>query len=127
MKRLKQLFLQSWKRYVTAGAFCVVLALIVLILKGFRHRVNYVDALTISGAVTFLIGMLMLVWYYGAFDTFGFAFTNIFRDPGKRFKSLYDYCEIKTEKRRKGGYVFMPYITVGLAVLLIGLLIGIGL
>ena len=127
MKRLKQLFLQSPKQYIIAGVFNIVLALIVLILKGFRLRVNYVDAFTISGAVTFLIGMLRLVWYFGAFYTFGYSFTNIFREPGKRFKSLYDYCEIKTEKRRKGGYVFMPFITVGLVMLLIGLLIGIGM
>ncbi len=127
MKRLKQLFLQSPKRYIAAVVFSVLLAVVVLILKGFRLRVNYVDAFTISGAVTFLIGMLMLVWYYGAFDTFGYAFTNIFRDPGKRYKSLYDYCEIKTEKRQKGGYVFMPFIAVGLAFLLIGLLIRIGM
>lgn len=103
------------------------MALLVLVLKGFRLRINYFDALTVSGAVTFLIGLLMLAWYFGAFDTFGFAFTNIFREPGQRYKSLYDYSEIKKEKRVKGGYVFIPFITVGLAFFLIGLLVGIGL
>ena len=127
MKRLKELFRQRPRTYIIAGATSLALVLLSLVLKGFGKRIYYVDAFTIAGAVTILFGMLLLVWYFGAFDTFGFAFTNILRDPGERYKTLYDYSEIKKVKRQKGGYIFMPFITVGLAVLLIGLLIGIGL
>jgi putative flippase GtrA len=125
-KVLKRLFVHPAKAYISPIVTCVLLVLLVLILRGFSQTINYVDAFTIAGAVTFLLGMLGMVWYFGAFDTFGYSFAALFRDKDKRYGSLYDYSEAKKEKRSKRGLTFMTFMMVGLIAVCIGLLVGIG-
>ena len=127
MKVLKRLFVHPWKAYIAPVVVCVLLALLALIFRGFTRRANYYDALTLSGVATVLLGLLRMVWYFGAFDTFGYGFSALFRERDKRYASLYEYSEAKKEKRSKGGWTFMPYIMVGTVVFVVGLLVGIGL
>ena len=67
-----------------------------------------------------LLGLLGFVHYHGAFDTFGYAFST-FQD--RRWKDLPAYRDAKQGKRIKGGWTFMPAITVGAVLLLAGLIL----
>jgi len=120
----KKLFLHSPKAYIVAFAIATAFVLINLVVKGFYMRICYVDAFTTSGAITFLIGMLILVAHYGAFDTFAYSFSRL---RGKKYDSLYDFSTEKNEKRAKGNLIFMPFIAVGIVFIAVGLIIGAGM
>ena len=80
-----------------------------------------VDSFGIAGGAVFLIGMLQLVSYWGAFDTFGYSFSS-FRHKS-RYEDLYEYTVKKQESRRVNELTFMPFIVVGLVFLLICLIL----
>ncbi len=122
MSFLRRFVLHSPRRYAAAVIVAALVALWILYSKGFHLRVNYMDALTTAGAVVFLLGLLQLVAYFGAFDTFGYAFSS-FRSK-RRYEDLVEYTAAKREKRRVGELSFMPFITVGILVLAAGFLIG---
>ena len=100
-------------------------AAILFLHQGFGLRYWYAEAMTASGAIVFLIGMLQLAAYFGAFDTFGYSFST-FRSQ-RRYQDLYEYTAGKSEERKHGELTFMPFLVVGLVFLLIGLLLHIGL
>ena len=117
----KRLFCHKPWRYAVSGI--VGAAVVFLILRGdYGRRAAWVDGLTTGGAVLVLMGLLGFVYYHGAFDTFGYAFST-FQD--RRWKDLPAYCEAKRGKRVKGGWTFMPAITVGAVLLLAGILLWI--
>ncbi len=121
MSFLRRFFLHSPKRYIAAFIIAAVFTVLILYSKGFDLRINYMDAFTTAGSIVILLGLLLLVAYLGAFDTFGYGFSKVFGK--KRYSDLVEYNAIKKEKRRLGELVFMPYITVGAVFLLVGLLI----
>ncbi|MCR5611380.1 MAG: DUF3899 domain-containing protein [Clostridiales bacterium] len=122
MKLFKKLFLHSPKSYVAAFIVGIALSALALATRGYKLLINYVDALTIAGALVFLFGMLLLVWYFGALDTFGYAFR---RPMGRtQYKSLYEYSEANKEKRRRGNLIFMPYIVVGVLFFTVGIILS---
>ncbi len=124
MSILGRIFHHSPKHYGIAAGIGVLTALLVLLRDGFHLRIHYMNALTVAGAVVLLIGLLLLVGYYGAFDTFGYSFSTLGR---RRYDSLYEYSQAKQQERSRGGWLFCPYLITGLVLLLIGLLLGIGL
>lgn len=126
MGLIRKLFLHSPVQYAVACVISTAIVILMLVLRGFDLLIFYVDAFTTAGAVTLLFGLLVLVWYFGAFDSFGYALSTV-RAEKRKYRTLYDYAQAKKEKRSIGEFVFMPYITVGTLVLLIGLLIGIGM
>lgn len=127
MRLFKKLFLHSPFRYIAAAVLCAAIITIMLVTRGADLRLHFYDAFTTAGVITMLFGLLLLVWYFGTFDIFGFSFSAMLHTTERRYKTLYDYTEAKKEKRQSGKLLFMPYITVGALVLAIGLIIGIGL
>lgn len=113
--------MRSWKRYAVALAVNVVLALLVLLIKGFGSRIYYVDAFGVAGAVSILFGLLDWVAAAGAFDTIGYGFSTLRAD--RRDKDLYAYTARKNEKRSRRGKPFLPYLTVGAVFLVLSFLI----
>lgn len=124
MNLFRRLFLHSPKMYIAATVLNLLLCLVVLIVRGFDLPVFYFDALTVSGSVSILLGLLMLTAYWGTFDIFGYAFSTIRHggsDPSmRRDRDLYGYRERKKEERSKKEFAFMPFITVGVVFLLAG-------
>ena len=125
MSILSRIFRHSPIRYAVAAGIALLVAFLCLLRTGFDLRIYYMDALSTAGAVVILLGLLFMVAYFGAFDTFGYSFSTI--RSSRRYKDLYAYSEAKKEKRHKDGWTFMPFLTVGTAFLIIGLLLGIGL
>ncbi len=125
MSFFRRFFFHSRKRYVTGLLLAAALVLWILYQKGFDRLLCYVEALTTAGAVVLLIGLLQLVAYLGAFDTFGYGWKYITKYG--QYKDLVEYNEKQREKRAQGEMVFMPFITVGFLILAAGLLLRLAL
>lgn len=116
--------MESWKRYGAALALNIVLALIVLLIKGFDQKIYYVDALGVAGAVSILLVLLSWIASAGAFDTVGYGFSALFSD--RKYKDLYDYTARKNEKRSRRRKSFVPFLIVGAVFLVVSFLIPLG-
>lgn len=111
----------SWKRYIAAFVLNIVLTLLVLFLRGFELKIYYVDAFSVAGAVSILLGLLFWITAAGAFDAIGYGFSTL---GSRRDKDLYEYTVRKKEKRSRQKGAFLPYIVVGVLFLLISFLIS---
>ena len=116
--QFKKIFFHSPVRYAVAFALAVIITLIRLFTTSFDLMIHYIDALTIAGALVFLIGMLQIVTRLGAFDIFGYSFTT-FRTQSK-YKDLVEYRRIKEEKRSRENLTYIPFILVGTGFLTVG-------
>ncbi len=119
MKFLRKYFIHSPGHYIAALVLNISFTLLVLFLKGFDWLRAYVEAFSVAGAVSVLFGMLVFVSSAGAFNTFGYAF-SYFRGE-RRYKDFYEYTVAKEEKQARRQKVYMPYIVVGIAFLIISL------
>ena len=135
MNVLKKIFGQSIWNYIAAVVLAVVMGVFrfATLLEGldpelgwFKTFTTYVlveigprfawyEILSLSGMVTFLIGALLMVAHWGAFDMFGYVFS-----PGRgKYQDYADYSQKKTEKRNKTGYFFVPFFVVGVVLVLV--------
>jgi len=120
MTLFKKLFLHSPFRYLAAFLISFGIGLTILIINGFDKLIYYVNAFSVGGAITFLVGLLALLSSLGAFDTFGYAFST-FRK--RRHKDLYEYTLAKNEKRSLNRFTFVPYLVVGLLIFIVGMIL----
>ncbi len=124
MLTLKKIFFHSPFRYLIALAIATSITLIYLFTRGFKILFYYLDAFSIAGAVTFLIGCLSLVTFLGGFDTFGYGFSSMRRGANRKYEDLYDYQTKKRELRKTKKWTFVPYMVVGIIFLLVALIIS---
>ena len=120
---IRKLFLHSPVRYIVALCLAIGITLIVLISRGFEYRINYVDAFSGAGILVFFLGLLQLVSFYGAFENFGYAF-SLLRGQNRRYRDLYEYKKSRTEIRLRSKLIFMPFISVGLLFLIVGIVLN---
>lgn len=119
---MEGLTMTSWKRYIAALVLNICFMLLVLFLKGFDLKIYYIDAFSVAGSVSILLGLLTWITDAGAFDTVGYGFSALFN--GKKYKDLYEYTLRKQEKRSRKKLGFLPNIIVGAVFLLISFLIS---
>lgn len=122
MNFLKKYIFHSPVHYGIAAAINVFLAVLVMYLRDFDGWICYVDAFSVAGAVSVLLGMLFWVTSVGAFSTFGYAFST-FRSE-RKYKDLYEYTKAKQEKQTKQKKIYMPYIVVGFIFLMISFVLA---
>lgn len=122
MYTLKKTFVHSPGHYV--GALLLALAVFLFRRWNLPEEVGTAfalyDCLSVAGGVTFLVGALFTVTYFGAFDLFGYVFGRSFEK--KSYKSYAHYANEKQEKRSREQYYFVPYYVVGVLVFLVSLL-----
>lgn len=126
MDSLRKALLHSPGHYGVALAIAIIVGIFRYSTLAEELHIGYVcyEVLSVSGYVTFLVGGLMTVSYFGAFDLFGFVFTPRGQNGKKKYKNYTEYTEKKTESRTREGYFFVPYLVVGLVIVLISWLIG---
>ena len=84
-------------------------------LEELSPRFVWYEILSLSGMVTFLVGALLMVAHWGAFDMFGYVFS-----PGRgKYQDYADYSQKKTENRNKTGYIFVPFFVVGVVLVIV--------
>ncbi|MBD5531645.1 MAG: DUF3899 domain-containing protein [Lachnospiraceae bacterium] len=121
---MEDIIMGSWKRYVAALILNVVLTLTVLFVRGFELKIYYVDAFSVAGAVSILLGLLFWVAAAGAFDAIGYGFSTL-RAERRRDKDLYEYSVRKKEKRSRKKGAFLPYMIVGAVFAAVSILLSI--
>lgn len=123
IRGMEDIIMGSWKRYVAALILNVVLILIVLFVRGFELKIYYVDAFSVAGAVSILLGLLFWVAAAGAFDAIGYGFSTLRAD--RRDKDLYEYSVRKKEKRSRHKGSFLPYMIVGAVFAAVSILLSV--
>ena len=97
MKFLKKVFFHSLHKYILASVLVLVIFIVNLCLNNFKELIHYINGVQIGGAVVFLIGGLSFVSYFGAFDTFGYAFSKLRKDPEKNYRDMYEFVSVKED------------------------------
>ena len=111
----------SWKKYAAAFLVNAGLTVLVLLIRGFDLKIYYVDAFSVAGGVSILLGMFSCVVRAGAFDTIGYGFSTLRAD--RRDKDLYEYVSRKKEQRSRQGRSYLSFFVLGLLFLGIAFLI----
>lgn len=111
------------KKYIVAVLLNVAVLMVVLCTRGFGLKIYYVDAFSVAGAVSVLIGLLLWVAAAGAFDTIGYGFSTF--GTARKYKDLYDYTVQKREKRSRQNKAQVPFIVVGIVFLAVSALISV--
>lgn len=126
MGNLKKYLFRSPGHYVVALIITVAMGIFrfCTLPEGIGIGFTVYEVLSVSGYVTFLVGALLTVAYFGAFDLFGYVFSRNRTGEVQKYKNYADYCHKQAEKRARGGYYFLPYYVVGIAVVLLSLLFG---
>lgn len=121
MESLRKALFHSPGHYIVALVIAVAVGLFRFstLPEGMSPWYVCYEVLSVSGYVTFLIGGLMTVSYFGAFDLFGFVFTPRGQNGKKKYKNYTEYTEKKSEDRVREGYFFVPYFAVGIVIVLI--------
>lgn len=119
----QRLFVHPFKKWIIPVVLTLVFGTVVLLLKGFNLLIYYVDAFGIGGAVTFMIGCLMLLSHLGAFDTIVYGFST-FKGSKRKYHDLYDLTQEKNLVRSRAKWTFFPFIFVGFVFLVIGFVLN---
>lgn len=120
MRIFKKLFIHSFKHYMIALGALVGLIIIFMSFYKFNPS-RYPSAFATSGLLLTFVGLLLMLGYLGAFDTFGYAFTTFKSRSRRPYKDLVEYSEVKSRNRKVKDYFFVPYIVVGFIFFIIGM------
>lgn len=123
MKLFKKLFLHSPMHYGIALVSCIAFTICYIALRNFAF-IHLPDGIKTAGLVIALIGLLLLCVFYGTFDTFGYAFSTFRKKDKRKYEDLVAYSKIKASERKLKELFFMPYITTGLLILVVGIITG---
>lgn len=117
------MFVHPPKTWLIAVLVPLVLSIGILLIKGFDLPICYVDALSVSGALIIGYGVLSLLSFLGAFDTFGYGFST-FRGANRKYSDLYEYSQARQAKRSGAEWTFVPYIMTGVLFLAAGIIVN---
>lgn len=112
-------------KYLLIFILTSIVCLLISFIKNFT-LIGFVDAFFISGTITFVIGLLSLLSYFGAFDTFAYSFTyikNSYSKTNNKNNDFYNYKQMKIMKRKKENFSFTPYLIVGLIFIIISIIL----
>lgn len=110
----KRIFFHSWLKYLISFLISVVVALIVLINKGFNYLVSYSDAFFVGGTIILGVGLLSMLSSFGTFDIFSYSGKYVFNKMrSKDMENYPDYSKGKALNREETKFSFIPYLVVG--------------
>lgn len=122
MYHIRRWFFHSPGRYIAAFIICAVVAAFMLVTGDRGYSQNaWANALQTGGAVCFFFGLLVMVTFYGSFETFGYGVSAL--TGRKKYKDLYEYVKAKEEKRKTHKLIFNPYLLSGLIVFTSGMIV----
>lgn len=111
----------SWKRYAAALFVNIGFTLLTLCARGFNLMIYYVDAFSVAGFASILLGLLVWIGRAGAFDTIGYGFASMRSD--KMYRDFHQYSSLKKEKRSRKDSACLPLLITGLVFLGISFLL----
>ena len=90
MRLFKKLFIHSLKHYGVATAAAIAIMIFYLAPRDFA-MFDFPDALKFTGLIITLVGLLILSIFYGALDTFGYAFSTFNERRSSRYGNSCSY------------------------------------
>lgn len=112
-------------KYLIIFILTSIICLLISFIKKFT-LIGFVDAFFISGTITFVGGLLFLLSYFGAFDTFAYSFSyikNSYLKTNNKNNDFYNYKQTKILKRKKENFSFTPYLIIGLIFIIISIIL----
>lgn len=87
-----------------------------------------VDSLTNSGITVLLLGLIVLLISFGAFDMLSYGVRDTFHhmkpNPGpKKYKDYVDYVEQRRQYRKDYPAYFLPWLILGATLLIVGIVL----
>lgn len=123
MRFFKKLFFHSPFHYLISLGILIVYSVIYLAFRDFAV-VLIPDAIISGGLLIMFLGLLFLCAYFGAFDTFAYAFSARRGNEKRKYDDLVDYTTSKQRERKLKDWFFMPYIVMGIIYMIIGFIIN---
>ena len=111
MYALRKVFVHSPWHYLTA----LVLSIAVMLFRRWSLPAEVgtafamYECFSVAGGVTFLVGALLTVAYFGAFKLFGYVFSPGRVGEHRKYKNYAHYCHVQEENRARQDYYFVPY------------------
>lgn len=108
----------------------LVVGIIIFLAYFLVRNMSLLDALDgtfISSGVLICVGFLFLIVNQGTFDGIVVGFSNLFsvfrKDGKKKYDGIFEYQEIKKDKRKGTRFRFLAIIFVGVIFLIISLIL----
>lgn len=118
-----RIFFHSPIRYIVSFVLSTCITVAYLFSTNFKILKCYADGMLAGGAFSVLFGLLVLVIYLGAFDTFAYGFKRIFNRTNGKYNDLVEYENVMKEKRSKNKFIFVPYLVVGVLFILVSIIL----
>ena len=101
MSKIRKIFLSHPRGYIAGGIISTAMFLLCLFIKNNYKLIGFIDAIGYSFLFTFFISLLVLVTYWGAFDTLSYGLYYVFNHKSQKYESLSNYCDVKNLSRKK--------------------------
>ena len=118
---MKRIFFHSKVKYI----LCLFYSLLVIAFYLASYGItlfNFIDASFIAGFSLVCVGGLSFCAQQGTFDIFSYSFSKK-GTPGHRI-TFYDYQQGKIEKRKKATFCFVPYLVVGVFLIIVTVIVS---
>lgn len=94
-----------------------------------RTRITAADGAAVAGVVLLSLAAFSLISSFGFFDFASYGFSSVFHALKKNivrpYDDLIDYKQKMASKQQKGRLNFLPYLTVGLLFLIVGIALSV--
>ena len=105
----------------------ILIFVLYCLIKSSFSLINCLDGMFVASAVILFLGFGQLILNQGTFDGIVVGFANlasVFKKNGsKRYDGIYEYQELKKEKRKGTRFRFIPTLTVGVILLIIAFIL----
>ena len=108
----------------------IVIGIVIFCAYFFLRGMKFLDAVDgsfIASGILICVGFLFLIVNQGTFDGIVVGFSNLFsvfkKDGKKKYDGIFEYEQIKAEKRKGTRYRFLAIILSGLIFLIISLIL----
>ena len=105
-----------------------LLILLILSVKGFDELKDYCDAFFIGGFTFFAVGGLSFVNKQGGYDMFSYSAYYIFKsigsaDKNRKYRDYKEYIDKKSSLRSQNKFSYLPFIFIGLILIIIAIIL----
>lgn len=125
----------TWKHFINFKNLIVLLVSLALgslifviycaLKEGQFNIYNAADGSFVAATVLLCFSLMYVVLNHGTFDVIAVGFSNVFsfmkKDGTKKYDGLYEYSELKKEKRNKNRFVYLPILIGGLIFLIVAI------
>lgn len=124
---IKEIF--NWRNYLLFGISLLFLTGVFLLVFGLNGWSLYagLNGSFVAGCLGIAFGAMSFVTNAGFFDVISVGFANLIamfkKNPTKKYPGIYEYRELKTDKRRSNRFYWIWYLLSGIVFLIAAIVI----